>query len=106
MADLQEKLDKAVKKRDSLLEQRKKLDEKIKKAESDVDKFQGLINQKKFDAASDVLKVNGITIDDVISAVSSGNVSYLQELMENNKKDAEQNTAENTEEMSGMREGE
>ena len=100
MTDLQEKLDKAVKKRDSLLEQRKKLDEKIKKAESDVDKFQGLITQKKFDAASDVLKVNGITIDDVISAVSSGNVSYLQELMENNKRYAEQNTTENKEKMS------
>lgn len=86
MIDLNEKIEKTIKKREALLEQRKKLDEKIKRTESDIEKYQAILNQKKFDAATDVLKVNGITIDDVISAVSSGDVLKLQQLMENNKR--------------------
>lgn len=85
MKDVEKRLQKAQDRLATLKAQKTEIDEKIKKTENTIEKYQHLINQKKFDAATDVLEVNGLTIDDVIAAVSSGNIASLQERIENRK---------------------
>lgn len=85
MKDVEKRLQKAQDRLATLKAQKTEIDEKIKKTENTIEKYQHLINQKKFAAATDVLEVNGLTIDDVIAAVSSGNIASLQERIENRK---------------------
>ena len=78
MATVDERLEKASKKLEELRARKKNLDDAIKKAEADVAKYQEIINRAKYDKLSDGLRISGITLDDVIDALESGNVNQLQ----------------------------
>lgn len=82
MATVEERLEKASKKLDHLRIQKKKLDETIKKTEGDVVKYQEIINRAKYDKLSDSLRLSGVTLDDVIKALSNGDIQHLQNIVQ------------------------
>lgn len=78
MATVEERLKKASEKLEKLRTQKKKLEETIKKTESDVVKYQDILNRAKYDKLTDSLRLNGVTLDDVINALNNGNIQPLQ----------------------------
>ena len=54
------------------------IEETIKKTESDVVKYQDILNRAKYDKLTDSLRLNGVTLDDVINALNNGNIQPLQ----------------------------
>ena len=85
--DIKEKLTKAEKKLQTLKEQKAVIDEKIKKTENEIERYNSIINQKKFSEVSQVLSAKGLTIDEIMRAVQAGNMLSLQERMEESTKE-------------------
>lgn len=92
--DLREKLEKEEKKLKNLKEQRATLDEKIKKVEKEIEKCTNVLNQQKFSEVTQVLHAKGLTIDEILNAVRTGDVLALQERMEKLEESAKYETAE------------
>lgn len=63
----------------SLKEKRIKLDLKIKQKQALIGKHKSLLEQKKFNEATDVLSASNLTLDEVMTAIRQGNISSLQE---------------------------
>lgn len=76
--EVAEKLEKEQKRLDKLLEQRRSIDEKINKCKYEIQRNNALLHQKKFNEAEEVLKVKGISMDDVLAAIRTGDVTALQ----------------------------
>ena len=76
--EVAEKLEREQKRLDKLLEQKGKIDEKIGKCKSEIQKYDALLHQKKFNEAEEVLKIKGISMDDVLAAIRNGDVTALQ----------------------------
>ncbi len=80
--EIAEKLEKEQKKLEKLLEQKQKLDDKIAKCRNEIQKANAILHQKKFNEAEEVLKVKGISMDEVVAAIKKGDVSMLQERLD------------------------
>lgn len=76
--EVTEKLEKEQKRLDKLMEQKGKLDDKISKCKSEIQKYDAILHQKKFNEAEEVLKVRGISMDEVLAAIKTGDVTSLQ----------------------------
>lgn len=97
--DIKEKLEKEEKRLQALKSQKITIEEKIKKTEAEIEKYSNLINQKKFSEMSEVLTANGLTIDEILKAVRSGDMLSLQERMEESVKNKEETVKTEKEEL-------
>lgn len=84
-----EKLEKEQGKLKTLLAQKKALDKKIEKAQSNVAKYQGILDKEKFDKAKHVIDKSGVSFEDVMEAIASGDLTMLQMMMDEKKKNEE-----------------
>lgn len=82
MASVQERLEKAKKKLESLKTQRKEIDENIKKVEANIENYRIIIDRAKFDELSDTLTATGLSLDEIIAALKSGNMAIFQSKVE------------------------
>lgn len=80
--EIAEKLEKDQKRLEKLLEQKQKLDEKIAKCRNEIQKGNAILHQKRFNEAEEVLKVKGISMDEVLAAIKKGDVLSLQERLD------------------------
>lgn len=87
--DITEKLEKIQKKIDSLKRQKEEIEAKIKKAQDEYDKYNSILNQKKFNEMNEVLLANGISVNELLAAIKNGDVLSLQEHIEANAAKAE-----------------
>ncbi len=62
-----------------LKEKRQKIDEKIKATETNILKYQGMLDQKKFSEVNDVLNSTGLSLEEVMSAIKNGDLLALQD---------------------------
>jgi len=85
--NIEEKLKKEEKKLNDLKEKRRVIDEKIKKAENEVEKYNNIINQQKFSEVSHVLTAKGLTLDEIMEAIKSGDMATLQERLKQSEKE-------------------
>lgn len=75
--ETKEKLAKAEEKLNVLLEQKKALDNKITNAKNEIEKYTNIINQQTFNELTEVLTVKGVSIDELMSAIKSGNLGSI-----------------------------
>lgn len=87
--NVKEKLQKEEKKLEALKLQRNLIDEKIKKVETEIERCNSIINQQKFSEATQVFTAKGLSIDEIMYAVQSGDLLSIQERMENMQKEKE-----------------
>lgn len=97
--NIKEKLEKEEKRLQALKSQKITIEEKIKKTEAEIEKYSNLINQKKFSEMSEVLTANGLTIDEILKAVRSGDMLSLQERIEESVKNKEETVKTEKEEL-------
>lgn len=97
--DLNEKIKQESEKLKGLREKRAELDQKIKKSESVLERFQLMQNNEQYEAIQKATENSGLSIDDILSALHSGDMLGLQERMEAAKAKAEaENDMEESEE--------
>lgn len=84
--DIREKLEKLEKKLSAFKEKKMIIDEKIKKTENEIEKCNNIISQQKFSEVSQVLTAKGLTLDEIMEAVRSGDIISLQERLEESEK--------------------
>ncbi len=82
MERLKESLKKEQEKLSELKLKREKLDDRIKEKERLINKYQMMINQEKFSQVNDVISSNGLSLDELMSAIQSGNLLSLQAKIE------------------------
>ena len=92
MATLAEKIAQEQAKLDELLKKRTALDRKIKKAQSSLEKLQLIQNNERYSAIEEATQGTGLSVEDILAALKSGDLLGLQERME-----AAQGTAETEE---------
>ncbi len=90
---IKEKLEKEQKKLKGLLEQRKELDKKIEKAQDNVNKYDAMIKQKTYKETDEILSANNLTLDMINEAIKSGDLTSLQLLIEEAKKNKQEEDA-------------
>ncbi len=78
MMNANEKLKKEQDKLSVYKEKREEINKKIKECEEEISKLNEILNQQKFDEATSVLKASGITLEEVLNAVKTGNLNELQ----------------------------
>ncbi len=61
-------------KRDKLLKQREKINTSIKRIDAQIKDYDDLIKIQSFDAAVTVLKEHGMSIDDLLKKIASGDI--------------------------------
>lgn len=93
--NINEKIEKKEQKLTNLKTERNKLDDRIKKLEDEIERYKNIVTQQKFSEVTQVLKSNGLTIDEIMQAVKSGDMLSLQERLEGGKN---KNTSEGTSE--------
>lgn len=96
--DLSEKIKQESEKLKGLREKRAELDQKIKKSESILERYQLMQNNEQYEAIQKATKNSGLSIDDILSALNTGDMLGLQERMEAAKAKAESNIGELEEE--------
>lgn len=98
--DLNEKIKQESEKLKGLREKRAELDQKIKKSESILERYQLMQNNEQYEAIQKATENSGLSIDDILSALNSGDMLGLQERMEaaKAKAEAESDTGESEEE--------
>lgn len=82
MERLKESFKKEQEKLSELKLKREKLDDRIKEKERLINKYQMMINQEKFSQVNDVISSNGLSLDELMSAIQSGNLLSLQAKIE------------------------
>ena len=82
MATLTEKIEQETIKLNDLLKKRADLDRKIKKTQSSLEKYQLIRNNEKYSAIEKATKDTGISVEDVLAALQSGDLLGLQERIE------------------------
>ena len=82
-----------------LRNRRSELDDKIKKSEAKLHEYEMMDNNKKFGAMASIVTQSGISMDDVLAALQSGDLVSLQEQMEaaQTKKENQEEQAAGTE---------
>jgi len=68
-----------------LLKKRDELDRKIKESKTKIEKYSLLKNNQQFIILSDSLVTAGVNFDEIITALSSGNLYTLQHKIESSK---------------------
>lgn len=91
VVEIKDKLVKAEEKLASLLEQKKKLDVKIANVKSEIDNYNSIINQQKFNELNEVLTVKGVNIDELVQAIKSNNLNAIR-FSNNNAENTNNNT--------------
>lgn len=90
--DLNEKIKQESEKLKGLREKRAELDQKIKKSESVLERYHLMQNSEQYEAIQRATKNSGLSIDDILSALKSGDMLGLQERMEEAKTKENQET--------------
>lgn len=86
---LNEKMAKEESKLNTYKERRAKLDEKIRECEANIERLTLIKNSQRYKAFSNTVQKNGLTMDDILSALQSGDFLSLQEKIESDSPDAE-----------------
>ena len=81
---------------DKLLKQKEALDAKIKKSQTKLAEYEMLANNQKYGALSSIASKSGLSVDDLLAALQSGDLLALQERME-----AAQTASEQSEQLDG-----
>ena len=84
MDKINESIKKEQEKLNSLLEKRLKIEDQIKACESKIRKLTNMNNQKKFTEVKDVLDIKGLSLEEVMAAIKSGDLLSLQEKLQDN----------------------
>lgn len=79
------KKDKAMVKK--LMDKRKDIDEKIKELSNVIEKNEMLLNNEKFNEATKVMNSKGFSLEELLSAVKNGDLTSLQDKIENAEKE-------------------
>ena len=82
MATLAEKIDQETAKLNDLIKKRTELDQKIKKTQETLEKYKLVKNNQKLIALEQATVGTGITAEDILDALQSGDFLALQERME------------------------
>ena len=94
MATLAEKIEMESAKLDTLTKKRNDLDKKIKKVEANLEKYKLIQNNNKYSAIEESAQIMGVSVEDVLAALKSGDMISLQERMEAAQEKAKEDTAE------------
>lgn len=82
MATLAEKIDQETAKLNDLIKKRTELDQKIKKKQETLEKYKLVKNNQKLIALEQATVGTGISVEDILDALQSGDFLALQERME------------------------
>lgn len=82
MATLAEKIDQETAKLNDLIKKRTELDQKIKKTQETLEKYKLVKNNQKLIALEQTTVGTGISVEDILDALQSGDFLALQERME------------------------
>ena len=82
MATLSEKIEMETAKLATLTKKRDDLDKKIKKVQANLEKYKLIQNSNKYSAIEESAQIMGVSIEDVLAALKSGDMLSLQERME------------------------
>jgi len=95
--DLNEKIKQESAKLKGLREKKAELDNKIKKSESILERYQLMQNNEQYEAILKATEGSGVSVDDILTALKSGDMLGLQERMEASKAqiEAEKSMREN-----------
>lgn len=80
--DLNIKIEKLEMDIEHLLERKNKIDKQIKAKQDKIKDYQSILNQKVFDETNDVLKTNGLSLDELLNAIKNNDLLSLQEKLE------------------------
>ena len=89
VVEAKEKVTKLEEKLAGLLEQKKSLEAKITNVKNEIEKYNNIINQQTFNELNEVLNVKGISIDELMGAIKSGNLGSLGANVSNNASNIE-----------------
>lgn len=82
MEKIHEKRAKEQEKLNGLLEKKAEIDERIKESENRIKKYTMMINEQKFTEVNDVISSTGLSLEEVMLAIKSGDLLSLQEKIE------------------------
>jgi hypothetical protein len=82
MTTLEEKIKQEQEKLDGLLKKRTALDRKIKKVQSSLEKLRLIRNNERYFAIEEATQGTGLSVEDILTALKSGDLQGLQERME------------------------
>lgn len=74
-------------------ERKAKIEKKIDEIEKKIERYSTLSQNRKFSEATDILDVSGLSFDEVLEAIKTGDLLHLQEKIEN-KRAQQQKTEE------------
>lgn len=94
MATLSEKIEMETVKLATLTKKRDDLDKKIKKVQANLEKYKLIQNSNKYSAIEESAQIMGVSIEDVLAALKSGDMLSLQERMEAAQEKPQDDTAE------------
>lgn len=94
MATLAEKIEMETAKLATLTKKRDDLDKKIKKVQANLEKYKLIQNSNKYSAIEESAQIMGVSIEDVLAALKSGDMLSLQERMEAAQEKPQDDTAE------------
>lgn len=84
---MSEKLTLLIEKEESNLKRykakRAEYDEKVRKSESKLREYKTMQNSEKFNDFSAIVQKNGLSVEDILTALKNGDLLSLQEQMEN-----------------------
>lgn len=75
----QEKIKELQAKKEKLIKQRDKINMDLKKVDDRLKDYENLIKIQSFDATVTILKEHGISLDDLIKKVESGQINKVQD---------------------------
>lgn len=94
MATLSEKIEMETAKLATLTKKRDDLDKKIKRVQANLEKYKLIQNSNKYSAIEESAQIMGVSIEDVLAALKSGDMLSLQERMEAAQEKPQDDTAE------------
>ena len=86
---IEEKLEKEQENLMKFKEKRATLDEKIKECESNIERLTLLKDNQKYTSFANSVQKKGLTVEDIISALQTGDFLSLQEKIESNAEELE-----------------
>lgn len=90
---LTEILNKERAKLDRLTEKRKNIDAEIKTTKDNIARYEQMANAEQYNTLSNALDAQGISMEDILAAVKSGDFLSLQDKLETADGDGEDTTA-------------
>lgn len=98
---LSEKIKQESAKLDELMAKKADLDRKIKKSQERLEKYRLVQNNEKFSAIEKAMQGTGVSVEDMLAALQSGDLISLQERIEAERAKAEMEKNEDKEEPDG-----